>query len=227
MTSGEVQRFPLSWPVGWKRTPPHGRRRAKFGKIKTNYHAASTPGAQEWTTKHSERLTVGDGIARLAGELRRMGVRDGDWLISSNLPTRLDGLPYANAAQPADPGVAVYFRMGAKREPRVLACDSWDRVADNLAAIAGHIEALRAIDRYGVGTLEQAFAGYTAIPQKTGGTDWRSEFGFKPDDRVVAEQIEARYRELARQRHPDSGGSHEAMARLNEARTAARQELTV
>lgn len=225
MTSESISRFPLQWPVGWKRTPYGQRRRAKFARVRTSYHASSTPGAQGYTSKQSERLTIGDGTSRLAGELRRMGVRDGDWLISSNVPTRLDGLPYANAAQPQDPGVAVYFRMGAKREPRVLACDAWDRVADNLAAIAGHVEALRAIDRYGVGTLEQAFAGYTAIPAKTGGADWRSELGFKPDQGVVLEQVEARYRELARQRHPDAGGSHEAMARLNEARDAATKEL--
>jgi hypothetical protein len=33
-------------------------------------------------------------------------------------------------------------------------------VADNIAAIAAHIDAIRRQDRYGVGTLDQAFAGY-------------------------------------------------------------------
>jgi hypothetical protein len=220
-----IQRYPLQWPTSWKRTPYSQRRRAKFAKIKKTYHASSTPGAQGWTASNSERLTIGDGIKRVAGELRRMGVLSGDWLISSDVPTRLDGLPYANAAQPKDPGVAVYFRFGSKREPRVLACDAWDRVADNLAAIAGHIEAIRAIDRYGVGTLEQAFAGYAAIPVKTGGADWRSEMGFRPDEKPGADAIDARYKALARERHPDSGGSHEAMARLNVARTEALKEL--
>jgi hypothetical protein len=223
--SDAISRFPLQWPTGWKRTPYGQRRRAKFAKVKTTYTPSSTPGQNGYTYKSSERLTIGDGIKRVAGELRRMGVLDGDWLISSDIPTRLDGLPYANAAQPKDPGVAVYFRMGAKREPRVLACDAWDRVADNLAAIAGHIEALRAIDRYGVGTLEQAFAGYAAIPVKTGGADWRAEMGFKPEERPSAEAIDARFKALARERHPDTGGSHEAMARLNEARATALAEL--
>lgn len=226
MTEPEaIERFPLQWPTGWKRTPYGQRRSAKFAKIKKQHFAPSLPGGNGYTRTYNERLTVGDGIKRVAGELRRMGVHDGDWLISSDVPTRLDGLPYSNAAQPKDPGVAVYFRMGAKREPRVLACDAWDRVADNLAAIAGHIEALRAIDRYGVGTLEQAFAGYAAIPVKTGGADWRAEMGFKPNDRPDVEAVEARFRALARERHPDAGGSHEAMARLNEARATALAEL--
>lgn len=201
--SDEPTRFPLQWPIGWKRTA--SRRVAKF-------------------RKGAERLSIADAIGRLKGELRRLGVYDRAWLISSNVPTRLDGLPYAGAPQPADPGVAVYFRMGAKREPKVLACDRWTRVADNIAAIAGHIEAIRAQERYGVGSLEQAFAGYTAIPQKTGGADWRAEMGFQPNEQVSLDAMETRYRELARQRHPDSGGSHEAMARLNEARAAARAE---
>lgn len=208
-----VERYPLHWPTGWKRT--QDRQRAKFGKVTTDASGY----------KYNANLGVADGIARVAGEMRRLGVRDGDWLISSNVPVRLDGLPYANTAQPADPGVAVYFRVGAKRDPRVLACDRWTRVADNLAAIAGHVEAIRMQDRYGVGTLEQAFAGYAAIPAKTGGADWRTEMGFKPDARGDLDLVERQYRDLARVRHPDNGGSHEAMARLNEARDAARREL--
>jgi hypothetical protein len=214
-------RYPLAWPVSWKRTTSGNRQTAKFRKGAGGYVGPAD--ARRWQS--AERLTIGDGIKRVSGEMRRLGVRDGDWLISSDVPTRLDGLPYANAAQPKDPGVAVYFRIGAKREPRVLACDRWNRVADNLAAIAGHVEAIRMQDRYGVGTLEQAFAGYAAIPAKTGGADWRAELGLTehPVDNLAT--VEARYRELARARHPDSGGSHEAMARLNEAREAARLEL--
>jgi hypothetical protein len=100
-----------------------------------------------------------------------------------------------------------------------LACDKWTRAADNIAAVAGHIEAIRAQDRYGVGTLEQAFAGYTALPAKAGGVDWRAEMGFKPEVGVAPEAFDVVYRRLARERHPDTeGGSHEAMARLNVAR---------
>jgi hypothetical protein len=60
----------------------------------------------------------------------------------------------------------VYFKLHGK--DRVLACDKWDRVADNIAAIAAHIDAIRRQDRYGVGTIDQAFAGYSALPPPGG-----------------------------------------------------------
>ena len=65
---------------------------------------------------------------------------------------------------PDDPGVAVYFQLHDKE--RVLACDKWDTVADNIAAIAAHIDGIRRQDRYGVGTIDQAFAGYSALHWK-------------------------------------------------------------
>ena len=67
---------------------------------------------------------------------------------------------------PDDPGVAVYFQLHDKE--RVLACDKWDTVADNIAAIAAHIDGIRRQDRYGVGTIDQAFAGYSALPPPGG-----------------------------------------------------------
>jgi hypothetical protein len=167
-------------------------------------------------------LTVGDGLARLAGELRRLGART--VVISSNLRTNLDGTITAKQAkQLEDPGVAVYFRL--HDAPRVLACDRWTSAADNMAAIAAHIEAIRAQDRYGVGTLDQAFAGYAALPPVGGsqGGDWRAEFGIRPDEPgLTLTQIEGLYRLLVTERHPDRGGSHDAIVRLNLARDAAR-----
>jgi len=146
-----------------------------------------------------------------------MGVRENDWLVSSNLRLKLDGLPYSNQAAPSDPGVAVYFQL--KGKDRVLACDTWDRVADNIAAVAAHVEALRAIERYGVGSVDQAFAGYAALPAKS--ETWRSTLGFGPDDIVTEARVLAAFRERARTAHPDAGGTHEAMAALSVARDEA------
>ncbi len=198
----DATRFPLSWPTGWIRTKY--RHRAKFGKRQ---------GFQK------DRLSVGDGLSRLTGELRRLGA--GRTIISSNLQTRGDGLPYANQGKMlADPGVAVYFHL--KGQPRVLACDKWDSAADNMAAIAGHIEAIRAVDRYGVGTLEQAFAGYTALPAQAASWFTVLEFDQPPASFDV---VEKRFRELLQKHHPDRGGNAETMAKINAARDTARQEL--
>lgn len=211
----EQQRFPLSWPAGWKRTPYGQRRRAMFHKVRRVQ--GPVPGT---SYQQKESLDLGDGLKRLEGELRRLGAQR--VVISSNLQLTQDGRPYTKQAKMLnDPGVAVYFTL--KGQPRALACDQWQSAAENMAAIAGHIEAIRACDRYGVGTLEQAFAGYAALPANTA-HNWRAVFGLGDDVRDLA-RVDERYRELARTAHPDVGGSHDAMARLSEARAAARQEL--
>lgn len=210
-----AERYPLSWPFGWKRTKRHERKRASFSTQKTTEyrnHDGST-----YSARGKAPVTVTAALKRLLGELRRLGVAEGDCIISTNVPTRLDGLPYSTAKEPDDPGAAVYFRL--KKQDRVLACDAWTRVADNLTAIAQHIDALRRIDRYGVGTLEQAFAGYAALPAK--GDTWRSALGFAPDDVVTKDAIDVAFRDRARTAHPDVGGSHEAMASLTSARADA------
>ena len=55
------------------------------------------------------------------------------------------------------------------------------------------------------------------------GIGWRAELAFHPGDRpITLDVVEARYRALLRERHPDHGGSHDAVVRLNLARDAAR-----
>lgn len=205
----ERTRYPLAWPMGWKRTKAAARRRAKFGTKKP--------------MDYKREMSMATACSRLMVEITRLGVIEGDAILSTNLRVRLDGLPYSDQREPEDPGVAVYFRL--VDQDRVLACDTWMRAADNVAAIAAHIEAIRAIDRYGVGTLDQAFAGYQALPAK--GETWRTTLGFGPDDQPTPTAIEQAFRARAQSAHPDAGGSHDAMAALNEARTQARESLKV
>lgn len=195
----DATRYPLSWPTGWKRTPGHQRQRARF----------QSGGAA---------LTVHKAITRLSGEVARLGARDE--ILSTNMQTRLDGLPYSGQSEPTDPGVAVYFTL--KGQARCLACDAWTRTADNIAAIAQHIDALRRIDRYGVGTLDQAFAGYAPRLQAAP-SEWNIVLGVSRSASRAG--IEEAFTRLAKTAHPDSGGSHDAMARLTEAKTAALREV--
>jgi len=194
-----AQRFPLTWPAGWRRTSPGARRRAAFRSRGSN-------------------LTVAGAVDRLARELRLLHARDE--ILSTNVRLGLRGLPLSDGSSPTDTGAAVYFKL--KGQPRCLACDRWDRVADNIAALAQHIDALRRIERYGVGTIEQAFAGYAALPASA--VDWWIVLGIKPDATLA--EVEAAFTALAREHHPDRGGRHEDMARLTEARAIARKVLT-
>jgi hypothetical protein len=162
-------------------------------------------------------LTAVDAAIRLQREIDRLGGRDG--ILSTNLRTRIDGVPTAKQVEPFDPGAAVYFTLNKK--PMCLACDKWDRVADNVAALAQHIDALRRIDRYGVGSLEQAFAGYMALPPMS--VDWWTVLGV--DANATLEQVDEAFKRQAFIAHPDRGGTHDEMARLSEARQAAHRAL--
>jgi hypothetical protein len=132
-------------------------------------------------------------------------------VLSTNIPLRLDGLPYANHRQPDDKGVAVYFTLKAKQ--MCFCCDRWDSISDNVQAIRKTIEALRGIERWGTGDMvQQAFTGFIALP---GNSQW-DMLGLKAGSSIA--EIETAYREKAKRCHPDAGGSHDQMARLNEAR---------
>lgn len=202
-----TQAYPLQWPQGRPRTK--NRKRAQFGKATNN---------GRWIEKRS--LSVADAIGRVQDELDRLGARQ--YVLSTNVETRLDGLPRSDRHAPDDPGVALYFHLDGK--PHCLPCDTYDRVADNIAAVAKHIEATRAIERYGVATLSEMFAGFTALPAPGQETkrDWRDVLGFGRDDRPTPDLIRSHYRQFASKRHPDTpGGSHDAMSELNRARDEA------
>jgi hypothetical protein len=124
-------------------------------------------------------------------------------------------MPYSKQPQPSDKGVAVYFSH--KKRPMCFACDRWDKVQDNIYAVAMTIEALRGIERWGGGKMmEEAFTGFTALPAPP--SPWEL-LGLKPG--ASSAEIETAYRDKAKRWHPDAGGNHEQMAKLN----AARAEL--
>jgi hypothetical protein len=131
-----------------------------------------------WNTKGE--ISIADGVQRVRLELDRMGIRDADIVISTNLHLRLDGLPKSGQAQPADPGAAVYWRT--KDGQRCMAIDQYDRVEHNLAAIAATLDAMRAIKRHGgAEILDRAFTGFTALPAPmAGGKPWRQVLGLRP-----------------------------------------------
>jgi hypothetical protein len=142
--------------------------------------------------------------------------------LSTNVPLREDGLPYSNPGRLADPGVALYFNLD--KVDYCLPCDRWATVEHNVWAVAKHIEAMRGMRRWGVGTTNQAFAGYKALPASTA-RPWREVLGIA-GGHITREFIEGQFKSLLRVRHPDAGGSHEKMAELNRAREEALKEVS-
>lgn len=192
-SQGNISAYPLAWPTRWIRTA--GRR----GHSQFEMHSLK------------------NCATKVLNEVRLAG--GGKTVISTNVALRLDGLPYSNQKPPADPGVAVYFTY--KDKPIVFACDRWRTVEDNLWAIAKHVEALRGQERWGVGSLEQAFRGYVALPAPE---QWWQVLGVEPT--ADADTVRTAYRNLARQHHPDAGGDHDQFVRIQAAYDRAMEKVT-
>lgn len=195
-------RFPLQWPEDWKRVPSYLRKNGTF-------------------TKNKRDLTITDGVGRVLEELQKLGVHSDDVILSTSVRTRLDGLPRSGEPKPADPGACVYWRKSEKEPMRCMAVDRYTEVADNLAAIAATLEAMRAIERHGgAAILDRAFTGFAALPAPTGGRrDWWTVLGLPST--ASRQQILDKHRELARDNHPDRGGDAQRMAEINSARDEA------
>ncbi len=200
----EISRSPLCWPNNVPRTPPHNRTHPKFDE--RSYQSAST-----FVIHEINRLNK-----------RYYDSYDESVIISTNLKHRQDGMPVQGQSMPSDQGAAVYFTLRFIRNGKwysrqvVLTCDKWIRLGDNLTAIAKDIEAQRARERWGCTSVEQAFAGYVAIPEKCGGKSWWETLGVPSN--ATKGQIETAYRAKAKIFHPDiPGGSHAAWIPFQEA----------
>lgn len=212
--------YPLTWPAGWKRTPAAQRKRAKFSKKTREYYSGGTG-----SYLRSSAVTIAEGTKRVLSELQSMGLDRDDILISTNLELKLDGLPRSNQKEPADPGVAIYWKKRKDAQHKVMAIDLYDTIADNLAAVAATLDAMRAIERHGGAViLERAFTGFSCLPAPN---TWRAVMGLSDTIPCTLEGARMIYRRLSRTHHPDVGGSESKMAELNWAMAEAEKELLV
>ena len=216
------QPFPLQWPDGVRRTKQGSRQRSRFG--------------------HRGQVSFAQARREMLLELDRIGAAN--IVLTSDLPVRHDGLPYANGGA-EDPGVAVWCVVpnGGKFVERVFACDAWLTHAENMTAIARSVEALRGLDRWGMAEAsERAFAGFAALPPGDGSEhvapptpkkrEWHEVLGvtdlFKSGmlaDGDLLAIVKTRHREAIRLHHPDAGGDVAIAAELNAALAEAEKEL--
>lgn len=180
---------------------------------------------------HATRAVL-DQVGMFTRRGRRHRINPAKVVISSNVELRQDGLPYSNRKTPEDPGVAVYFELDG--EPYAMPCDKWDRVADNLYAIAKHLEAMRGMERWGVGSLQTAFKGFHALPPGSGGSYAQAAFTAESAARFMVGEIKSNnsiaavlashdiykslYRRVAAALHPDRGGDRKRFELLQEAK---------
>ena len=147
---------PLSWPPQHPRTEESTKVYGRFGKKSTRGFGM-------------DALTIADAVRRILTEIsaytthgKKYRANPADVIISTNLKLRIDGLPRSDQKSPQDTGVAVYFTLDDKE--RCIPCDSYIRVADNLAAVAATLAALRTIERHGSNMFDAVFTGFTGLP---------------------------------------------------------------
>jgi hypothetical protein len=188
--------YPLFWPASVPRTPSSKRQRARFSK--------ASLGANRTYTSRRE-ITISEAVRRLMDAIRLYTRPGHSWridpnrvIISTNLQVRLDGLPRSGQREPDGPGAAVYFYLDGN--PRCIPCDRWDRVADNVAAIAGALGAMRDTARWvNEGLLTAVFTGFLALPApkmvNVAEPNWREVL--RVPQNATLEQAESSYRQLA------------------------------
>ncbi len=217
MTTIPTEAFPLSWPLGVPRTRRPLER-----------------------TPFQRGHTVARGFEETIRQLRLMGAAT--IVVSSNLALKPNGEPRSESPRTDDHGVAVYWTVakhgsapGPAFTPHVMPCDKWSRIEHNLHAIGLSIAALRGVERWGAVRLEQAFAGFAALPPGAGGAGvtrpWRDVLCVTGDWMLAAPAAavlafaRTQHRALLQRHHPDRGGSHEAAIELNVALEQAEAEL--
>lgn len=144
---------------------------------------------------------------------------------------RLDGQLKAGAAL-LTPSIALH--LDTPRGPMRFPCGRYGDWVDNLRAIVLSLEALRAVDRYGVTRTGEQYRGWTALPpaatpeEKDPWTTvdeaaaWLREQS-KLTVQAAAlledeEQLQDAYRAAAKRHHPDAGGTAAMFARLGRAK---------
>lgn len=170
-------------------------------------------------------------------ETDRLDARDGSVVIQTFHEARdatVVGKLRADTRQPRWPGVVVKFDVpgedGKAWTPMSFECDQFTTWKANVQAIAGALEALRLVGRYGVssrGKEKAHYAGYKALPSAEGKTTSRqaaAEFISKHSGVPVKEifisntALSTAYRKAASKLHPDRTGNTEEFAKLTEAR---------
>jgi hypothetical protein len=177
------------------------------------------------------RTHYNDTLDKLETELRHLKARA---IVVAAFYTREqirnDGWPKANE-KPSNPGVIVSFTTptGALSFP----CDRYWYMEHNLHAIALSLEALRAVDRYGVTKSAEQYRGWQQIAapaapafstkEEAARFIWRYSDGISgfTDPGKIIFDVDLRgsaYRQAARRLHPDAQtGNHELFVKLQQA----------
>lgn len=146
--------------------------------------------------------------------MQQWGIRN--WSAEANVPSsRMN----SRSLQRDERAVTVHYEKGGHQV--VLSLDTQISPAMNLRAIYLCLDAMRLIDKRGLGDI--AGSAYMQLAAPASARDPYEVLGLRPG--ASKEDVEAMYRVRAKAAHPDGGGSDEAMAELNAARDRVLAEV--
>jgi len=180
---------------------------------------------QQPRTKNPTRARFGNHSPSKAGdylvdELQRMGAKQ--CVISSNLMERARGGGFYAKQNIVDAGIVIYFQL--KGQSKAMACDVWDKPEHNLWALYLSVQAIRGLERWGGSDfLDGLFEGFKALPSPDSVVTTMPQFFSDVDNN---EQLKKRYKLLARELHPDVGGSQEEFSEMQRQYNIAKSQFT-
>lgn len=181
-----------------------------------------------WQRRSSQfRSGYNDTLSLLEAELGKVNGKD--ILIQLYMEPkdiRGDGWPRAGR-RPKEPGVILTFRR--QQETVSMPCDRFVDWEDNLRAIALSLQALRAVDRYGVTTSGEQYRGFVALPAASELVDvdvLALHSGVARHDLEAAfSTLKQAYVLAVRKVHPDAGGSQDEFMAVRKAYESAAKRL--
>lgn len=198
---------PLNWPDDVPMREDSERKYGKFSKERT-------------------MLTIAQAVKRLEQEVDRLGGYNAE--LSANFSRNAGRAQTIRLEVMKRENQAVCLRFNIGDQLFVMPMDGYTEAAQNIAGLAAHIEATRAIERHGVATVSQVLNNFAALPPRSGAAaikpkrPWHDVLGILPESTLgVAEAV---FRELVKLHHPDHGGDPENYREINEAIREAREE---
>lgn len=169
------------------------------------------------------KTSISGSIDNVETQLRLFG-KDTDRKVENLIISSNYSLTTRN---PSDGGVACYFRWDGI--DCCIAIDRYNRIEENLQAIALVVEADRTKMRHGgLNIVRSSFRGYAALPPPKGpdgqlAPPWRHVLGL-PDGAGIGE-AESAYRTAVKEHHPDRGGDPAKFNQITDAVRQAREEF--
>jgi hypothetical protein len=168
-------KFPLSWPQGYPETEQ--RQESKF------------------------ICTFAQARNGIFTQLDRLGVNE--FFISCNVKRNKAGQLVEGRLIYDNPGVAVYFTY--KNEERVIACDKWKYIHENMRAVEKTIEAIRALERWGCSDIiTRAMGNMKALAENAGSSNGAWWLILEVEQTATAAEIKEAHRRLSKLYHTDN-----------------------